>query len=107
MKIARYLSLGAILLIPNFAGAELPMTNDAFGKIEGLLDFCAKATPQNAEKFKESRKQLAKGASEYEVNEARKTPEYKEAYTFMTDELAKVPNAKAVEACSTFPEQAK
>ena len=107
MKIVRCLSLGAILLIPNLAGAELPMTNAAFGKVEGLIDFCAKTTPQNAEKFKEGRKQIAKGASENDVNEARKTPEYKEAYASMTGELAKVPKATAIEACSASMEQTK
>ena len=62
MKIHRILCLGAAILVPELAGAKLPLSNDAFGKLEGSLDFCVKADPQGAEKLQEIKKQTVKGS---------------------------------------------
>jgi hypothetical protein len=100
MKIRRILWLGAAIVIPQLALAKLPMPNDAFGKIEGTLDFCAQVDSKSAEKYQEQKKVLVRDVPEKEVAEARESPEYKDAYTWITDELAKQPKDKAVKACA-------
>ena len=102
MKIHRILCLGAALVIPQLALAKLPLPSDAFGKIEGTLDFCAQSDPQSAQTYQQAKKGVVGNASEKEVAEARKTQEYKDGYQEISDELAKVPKEKAVQACSAY-----
>ena len=100
MKLYRILCLVAAIVIPQLALAKLPFSNDAFGKIEGTLDFCAQVDPQAAPKYQEQKKQLVRDVSEQEVVEARATQEYKDAYEWITDELGKVPKDKAAKTCA-------
>ena len=104
MKIHRILCLCAAIAVPQFALAELPLTNDAFGKIEGTLAFCAEVNPKAAAKYKERAKPFVQGASEKELAEARQTKEYKEAFDWIRGELGKVPKPQAVKACTNFLE---
>lgn len=104
MKINRTLCLGAALAIPQMLLAKLPASNDSFGKMESILDFCAQADSQGASKYQERKKSLAGDASEKEVAEARQTQEYKDGYQDVSDQLAKVPKDKAVKACTAFLE---
>jgi hypothetical protein len=91
-------------MIPQFAGAKLPLPIDTLGKMEGILDFCANADPQAASKYQERKKLIVDDASQKEVADARKTQEYRDGYQGISDELAKVPKDKAVTACSAFLE---
>src|SRR5207302_2994799 len=67
MKLLRILCAGAAILIPQLVLAKLPFSNETFGKVEGILDFCAKADPQSAPKYQEQKKALVKDATEKEV----------------------------------------
>ena len=100
MKMYRMLCLAAALALPILALAKLPFTNAGFGQVEGILDFCAQADAQNAPKYQEQKKSLVRDVPENEVEEARKTQEYRDAYDSTSDELAKAPTEKAVKACT-------
>jgi hypothetical protein len=100
MKTLRILCLVAAIVIPQLLLAKLPFTNDAFGKLEGILDFCAKADPQSAAKYQEQDKRLVKDLPENELAEARQSQEYKKAYDAVGSELGKEPTDKAAEACA-------
>jgi hypothetical protein len=102
MKICRILCLGVALVIPQLAMAKLPMPNEAFGRIEGTLDFCAQADPQAASQYQELKKAIVGDASEQEVTEARTTQEYKDGYKEVSDQLVKMPKDKAVQACTAY-----
>jgi hypothetical protein len=104
MKIHRILCLGAAFVIPQLALAKLPLPNDSFGKMEGILDFCGQTDPQAASKYQERKKVIAGDATEKEVAEARKTQEYKDGYQEISDQMAKVPKEKAVQACTAYLE---
>src|SRR5438132_6594370 len=71
MKMFRIICVSAAILIPQLVLAKLPFPNDAFGKVEGILDFCAKADPQSAAKYQAHKKALVKDVPEKEVAEAR------------------------------------
>jgi hypothetical protein len=107
MKFHRILFLSVAILIPQMAGAELPFSNDTFGKIEGILDFCAKANPQAATKYQEGKVQLVNKATEKEVTDARKTQEYKDSFASMSDQLSTLPKKQAVEACAASLAESK
>jgi hypothetical protein len=104
MKIYRILGLGAALVFPQLVLAKLPFTNDAFGRVEGTLDFCAQADAQAAPKYEERKKSLVREVPAKEVDEARQTREYRDAYDWTIAELGKVPKAQASKACGDFLE---
>ena len=107
IKTLRNLCLGAVILIPQLALAELPLPIDIFGKIEGGLDFCSQVNPQSSAKYQEQKKALVQGASEKEISEARASTEYKEAYGATQDEMSKQPRDEAVKACAAAVETKK
>jgi hypothetical protein len=100
MRIHRSLLLGVALVIPQLGGAQLPFPNQAFAKLEGTLDFCAKANPKDSEKYEKLKRELVKGASEKDVLETRKTQEYQDAYEQLTSEFTRMQKVKAIKACS-------
>jgi hypothetical protein len=100
MKMLRILCIGAAILIPELVLAKLPFSNDAFGTVEGILDFCANTDPQSATKYQEQKKALVKDATEKEVAEARQSQEYKDAYDAVGAELGNEPKEKVAEACA-------
>jgi len=82
--------------------ANLPFSNDAFGKVEGMLDFCAQTDTAAAPKYQERKKMLIKDLPEKEVAEARASQEYLDAHQEITTELEKLPKEKVVEACTAY-----
>lgn len=102
----RLLCLLSVLLLPQFAVSEdLPFTNEALGKIEGTLAYCAQIHSDAAAKYKERSKQFTKDLPEKAVADARKSDEYQKAYKSIKDELGKVPEDQAVQACKAFLEE--
>ena len=104
MKVHRILCLGAAVVIPQLALAELPMPNDAFGKVEGTLDFCAQVDQESASTYQQAKKVAADDASEKEVAEARQTQGYRDGYQEVSDQLAKIPKEKVFKACAAYLE---
>jgi hypothetical protein len=102
MKIYRMLCLGTALVVVPLALAKLPFSNDAFGKVEGTLDFCAQADVASAPKYQERKKMLVKDLPEKEVADARASQEYLDAHQEITTELGKLPKEKVVEACTAY-----
>lgn len=107
MKILRIVCVTAAILFPQLMLAKLPFPNDTFGKLEGILDFCAKADPQSASKYQAQKKTLVKDATEKEVAEARQSQEYKDAYDAVSTELGKEPKDKVAETCAASLEGSK
>ncbi len=102
MKIYRMLCLGTALVMAPVALAKLPFPNDAFGKVEGTLDFCAQTDAASAPKYQERKQILVRDLPEKEVAEARASQEYLDAHQEITTELAKLPKEKVVEACTAY-----
>jgi hypothetical protein len=102
MKIYRILCLGTALVMAPVALAKLPFSNEAFGKVEGTLDFCAQTDTASAPKYEERKKVLVKDVPEKEVAEARASQEYLDAHQEITTELDKLPKEKVVEACTAY-----
>ena len=75
VKPRQIICLSVAFLIPQLAGAKLPLPNDSFGKMGGILDFCASVDAQGAPKYQERKKLIAEDTSEKEVADARKTQE--------------------------------
>jgi hypothetical protein len=99
--------LFALVVLPVLAVAKLAIPNDAFGRIEGALDFCAQADPPSASKYQEKKKLLTQGATEKEVAEARESQEYKDGYRQSTDEYTAKPKDEALKACRAAVEEKK
>ncbi|KAA6464598.1 hypothetical protein DYQ86_01125 [Acidobacteria bacterium AB60] len=104
-RVYRSLLFVGALLVPQLGGAQLQIPTQAFGKMESVLDFCAKNAPQNTAKFDELKKKLAAALPEDQIADLRKTEEYKDAYDQEKTELAKMSKEKAAKTCSASLEQ--
>jgi hypothetical protein len=102
MKIYRILCLGAAAIVAPLALANLPFTNEAFGKIEGTLDFCVQADPQATAEYEERKQLLVRDVPEKEMDEARQTQDYQDAHEWVSAALGKIPKAQAAKACGDF-----
>lgn len=100
MRVHRLVVLGVALVVPQLGGAQLPIPTEAFGKMEGVLDFCAKANPKDAAKYEKIRTELVKNAPDKDLPQMRKTQAYKDAFEQAKSEFTKMPKDKVVEACS-------
>ena len=107
MRIRPIVGLSVALVLPQIATAKVPMPGKSLGQIESILDFCAKADPQSASKFKDVKKLLSGDATEDELSEARKSGDYTDSYQETSDKLDKVSPEKAAKACSAYLEPAK
>jgi len=101
MKNVRIVCLSAALMLAPMALAKLDIPKDAFGRIEGSLDFCAQADPERAAKYQEQKKLLVQNATDEEVAEARASKEYKDAYDAATEEMGKQPKDKVKKTCAS------
>jgi hypothetical protein len=102
MKIDGVLLVCAAFSIPQLAVAKLPFASDEFGRVERTLSICSELTPQSADKYHEIAKRYVGNAPEEELAEARKTPEYKEAYESSGALLADMPKEQLIETCNAF-----
>ncbi len=106
MKIYRILilSLVAAVAFPQMAGANLTMTPQALGVVEGTLNTCAKVDPESAAKYKQRGEAFVADATKEELEKARSTSEYKDSYDSTTNELEKAPKDQTIKACKAFLE---
>jgi hypothetical protein len=104
MKINRILLICAATMIPQLVNAKLPFSNDSFGKMEGILNYCGKIDAGSSAKYQARGKLLVKDVPEKELTEARKSAEYKESYDSMSADLEKAPKENSVQACRAYLE---
>jgi hypothetical protein len=91
---------GRDALVAGEGAAAVPSLNPRMlGKIEGIMDFCAKLGGQTRPAGKDPAVSTAGEASEKEVAEARSTSEYRDSYDETSAELSTVPSDQAQEAC--------
>ncbi len=89
--------------LPALVLAELAITPKAFGHLQGTLDYCAQVDSRSAPKYKERAKLMVRSASEKDLEEARNSDEYKDAYDWISAELGKAPKDRAIK-CTAFLE---
>jgi hypothetical protein len=102
MKLHRIVFACTLIMLPQLLNAKLPFSNDAFGKVEGILAYCAKVNPESAVKYQDAAKALVKDASEKEVTEARNSVEYKESIDSINAQLEKAPKENSIKACRDY-----
>jgi hypothetical protein len=105
MKVFLILSLGVVMTLPAVALSEAPINSETLGRVEGTLAFCAKVDPQSAAKYQGASKIITQGKSEKEVESARVSKEYQDAFEEINVELGKASNDDAVKACTVFLEE--
>jgi hypothetical protein len=101
MKINRVLCLSLALAVPQFALAELPVSSQTLGQVEGILSFCTKMDSGLAKYYEQQSRALVGNATAKELAEARDSSEYKEAYEAINAELEKVDKERAADSCSS------
>ena len=81
--------------------ARLELASQKLGIIESLRDFCTRADPVNAAKFKREATGVARVADE-EAVELRRTKAYKDEYRDNQKTLARIPVNEATATCHGF-----
>ncbi len=89
------------------AAAEPSVNAGTLGKVEGLLDFCAKVTGRLPTKDGVGAGRMLGATSEQLVAEARQSDEYRDGYDAITADLDQVPVDQARKACSDLPRTAE
>jgi hypothetical protein len=102
MKIRIALACCVALALPQLALADLPFSQDALGKIESVLKFCAKENPKSASLLEAQGKMLVNNVPEKSLVEARASAEYKDAYDVTADSLEKATKEEAAKTCNGF-----
>jgi hypothetical protein len=88
--------------LPQLASAQVPFSNDALGKLERTLSYCAEVNPNAASEYQELSKRLLQGVPEKDLSEARATAEYRDSYDSTGAELATVSKDEATKACDAL-----
>ncbi|PYX40899.1 MAG: hypothetical protein DMG81_04975 [Acidobacteria bacterium] len=107
MRIYKFFYLLVAVLIAQVALAKMPFTNEVFGKMEGTLDYCARVDSTAADKYQQKKKDVFKSVPQNEVDEARRTEEYKAGYDWASEELPKMPKTEVSSACAASLEEQK
>lgn len=92
--------LGFAILTPQIGGAQIQFPPQAFAKIEGVLDFCAKVNPQHTEEYDKLRKKLVQDIPGENLSELRASQKYKDAYEQARTDFGKMTKEKALKVCS-------
>jgi chaperonin cofactor prefoldin len=107
MKVNRVLCFCMITALATLAAEKPPVSNQGLGQVEAILEHCAKINPQAAQKYKDFGKLLVGKASDKDVEEVRKSGEYKEAHDSVSNGLEqalkdKASKDQAIKACNEF-----
>jgi hypothetical protein len=103
-KINRILPACAATMILQSVNVKLPLSNDSFGKMKGILNYCGKIDAGSSAKYQERAKLLAMDAPEKELTEARKSVHYLESYDSINADLEKEPMENSVPSCRAYLE---
>ena len=79
----------------------------ALGTTEAILNYCSKADPADADKYRAQDKLLIGTASQEELDKVRNSDEYRQAYDSVADFAAKVDEHNAKRVCSESVNQHK
>jgi hypothetical protein len=107
MRIHRVLLVCAAMAIPQLSNAKLPFSNDVFGKVEGILNYCSEINAESVAKYRSVAETFVKDVPEKEVTEARKTMEYIDSYDGISTELNKTSKDISVQTCKAAVESNK
>ena len=102
MKFFRILCLGAAIALPQFALAEVPFDVQTLALLDASMDFCSKANPASAEKFKDYATRLQKDVPKTDLDAVRNSDEYKETRKSISDQFNKLSKDEANKTCSDF-----
>jgi hypothetical protein len=103
MKIFLILGLGGAIALAQSAPQKNPITSDSLGRMEGILTLCAKVDPQSAAKYREGAKLFTRDQPDKDVETARKSKEYHDAFDSISAQFDKIPAGdEAVKSCKAF-----
>ena len=80
-------------------GAEPPVSPQTLGAADAMIDFCSTADAPRAEQYRTHAGLFANGATEDQLSEVRKSPEYKTTYDAATGALQQMAKDEALGTC--------
>jgi|GEM_PF-5878430 len=102
MKASRLVVLFPVLAMASGARAGIPMSAHALGSVQATLEFCARVDPAQANTYAAFSNRMVEGASADDLNVARRSPEYRDAFETMREQLSKVEAREAAPSCRSL-----
>jgi len=99
MKFTRKLGLIAAFAIPQHAPAAASVPPGSLGQVEATVKSCARVDSKSADRYEELGKKVVAGISEKDLEAARSSNEYKEAFESVTTEFENLSTDKALAGC--------
>jgi hypothetical protein len=99
MKLSRVLYVLAAGALPQLARADAPLSPQALGALQGVVDFCAKADPKDSKQLAQQAALLERGLSAKTIAADKKTDAYKQAYQTLGTVLKEWPADQAAQNC--------
>ena len=93
------LILGAASLTALVQGAEPLVSPQTLGTAEATIEFCSSADAPRAEQYRAHAGLFLNGATEDQVSEVRKSPDYKSAYDATTVSFQQMNKDEALRTC--------
>jgi hypothetical protein len=99
MKLRGMLYLVAAVALSQVAQAQAPVSAQALGAAQGVLDFCSRVDPEDERAFDKQSKSLFKGMTERSIDQAQKSDAYKNGYQTLKSVLSELPLTNIRAAC--------
>ena len=101
MKIRAGLLLSVLAALPSISGASPPLDPTVRGQMDAMFAFCLKLNPAGQETYRRLRKSVMGLPSDATADAIEKTPQYRQAFEFVTGALDRSPRAEAIETCKS------
>ncbi len=102
MKTMSILVFAAVMAYSEATLADSTVDAAQLGRMQGILNVCAKVNPRDASKYLLQIKAVIGDASKQAVDHAAKTDEYQQAYQAVTEELKNMAPEEMVQACNRY-----
>jgi len=102
MKLMHTLVLSGLIAAATAASAETSLDNWKLGRMQGILDMCRSASPQQATQYLLQMKSAIGDATRQMVNQAAKTEQYQQAYQQVRAELSGMAHTERAQACQAY-----
>ena len=102
MKLIHSVMLVGVITAATAAMAQTSLDGWKLGHMQGVLDMCRRAVPQQATQYLLQMKSAIGDATRQMVNQAAKTDQYQQAYQQVHAELNGMAYAERAQACRAY-----
>jgi hypothetical protein len=100
MNISRVICLSAAVLLPHLAQAGTQLSHQQLGAGEAVVDSCSRISARDKDRFEQIDRRLTQGLTQKQLDETRRSSDYKSAYGSVITAVNGMPGNDARDACN-------